>query len=439
MRWFYNLKTAFKLAIGFGFCIFLMAIQGLFAINKMAAVNRTAADLETNWMPSVRYLSEMNTNTSDFRVAELQHILSEKKEEMDAREQEMTAVLDRFNKTQEAYLPLISSPEEKRLHDQFTQQWANYMIEHEKVLALSRQNKNVEATALIRGASQQQFDLASDTLERLVALNVKGGVDASHAGNSLYVSARQMIFGVLFFAILVAFLIAGFLSRLFTLTLVRISERMETLRSNCMTDFNTAMTAMAAGDLTVSITPSTRPLAMTTRDEFGVMAHTFDRMLEQTQQSVVSYNAARLSLVQLIGAVSASAESVASTSAQLSASAEQTGSASAEIAHSMQEVAQATEQSSRASQEMAQGSEQQARSASEAAAQMEILHAAVRQVQSGGQQQQQAAQHANAGMREASKAVEEVARSSQQMARAAQQANAVAQKGVKPSSRRSRA
>jgi len=46
-------------------------------------------------MPRVRYVSDINTNTSDVRVAETEHILSQRKQKMDKSDQEMAAVLDK--------------------------------------------------------------------------------------------------------------------------------------------------------------------------------------------------------------------------------------------------------------------------------------------------------------------------------------------------------
>ncbi|MEO5935362.1 MAG: MCP four helix bundle domain-containing protein [Duganella sp.] len=179
MKWFSNLKMSSKLILSFAAVLTLTAVVAIFAIVQLARVNQTSTDMEINWMPSVRATSDMNTNTSDFRIAALQHILSADAAEMTRYEQEMAKIMEQFEKNRTEYVPLISSPEEKKMYEAFAKNWDEYLVEHKKVLALSRANANDEAKKLVRGNSQVQFDEASNDLLKLVNLNVAGGKQAS--------------------------------------------------------------------------------------------------------------------------------------------------------------------------------------------------------------------------------------------------------------------
>jgi methyl-accepting chemotaxis protein len=130
---------------------------GLFSFNKLADVNLTSTDMETNWMPSLKYVSDMNTNTSDFRVAELQHVLSLSDQEMSKYEKEIDKQNANLEANEKGYLPLISSDEERRSFDEFKTAWNSYLEIDKKIIDLSRQNKNEEAKSLLRGKSQELF------------------------------------------------------------------------------------------------------------------------------------------------------------------------------------------------------------------------------------------------------------------------------------------
>ncbi len=213
---FSNLKISLKILFSFGTVLLLTTFLGLFSIFQLARINQTSTDMETNWMPSIRAVSDMNTNTSDFRVNELQHILSVDEKEMAHYEKEMGNVTTDFEKNLAEYRGLISSPEEKRLFESFTRSWDQYLSEHKKILSLSRANKNNEAKALIRGDSQKYFDETSKTLVKLVDLNVDGGKAASKHGDELYATSRLAVIGVLIATLGLGALLAFFLTRSIT-------------------------------------------------------------------------------------------------------------------------------------------------------------------------------------------------------------------------------
>jgi methyl-accepting chemotaxis protein len=201
---FSNLKISLKLALAFLAVLSLTTFMGIFSIVELSQVNQTSTDMEVNWMPSVRVTSEMNTNTSDFRIAELQHILSTEDRDMAKYEQDMSRITATLEKNRTDYEKLISSPEEQKIYDLFKGNWNAYLAEHQKLLNLSRANKNDEAKALIRGSSQKMFDDASNELQKLVDLNVEGGKQASKTGDALYASSRTWIIAVLIAAVLVS-------------------------------------------------------------------------------------------------------------------------------------------------------------------------------------------------------------------------------------------
>ena len=179
MKWFYNMSISAKLITSFMVVLALSVFLGVFSVFQLAKVNQTSTDMEINWMPSVRTTSDMNTNTSDFRINETEHILSQTQEEMDTQEKDMSEVLALFDKNRAEYEKLISSAEERKLYDDFIKSWNSYLNVHEKLMAISRQNKTEEAKVLLRGESRKLFDTLSNDLHELATLNVKGGINAS--------------------------------------------------------------------------------------------------------------------------------------------------------------------------------------------------------------------------------------------------------------------
>ena len=315
MRWFFDLKIFAKLMGAFLAVLLLTVFLGMFSILQLSKVNEVATAMKVNWMPSVRVVSDMNTNTSDFRVAELQHILSTDDKEMAKYEKDMTMVAAGFEKNNVEYVKLISSPEERKIYDGFKKNWDEYLAEHRKVLALSRDNKNDEAKALIRGNSQTQFDEASDDLLKLVSLNVAGAKEASNEGDLRYANSRLWIIGVLVVAVSLGLLLAIGIARVISGPLKIASD---------------VAARVAAGDLTSKI-------EVTSKDETGKL-----------MQSLKDMNA---SLTKIVGEVRSGTDTIATASSQiaagnldLSSRTEQQASSLEETASSMEEMTSTVKQ-----------------------------------------------------------------------------------------------
>lgn len=147
----------------------------------------------------------MNTNTSDFRVAEYAHALSTDDADMARFEKELAAVKAEFEKNREAYVKLISSDQERTLYDSFAADWKAYLEVHARLLEASRKNETERARTLLDKEGRALYDRASATLLKLVVLNNDGGTAESQASEHVYSTARTaMVVGAL-----IALAIAG--------------------------------------------------------------------------------------------------------------------------------------------------------------------------------------------------------------------------------------
>ncbi len=321
MKWFYDMQIRNKLFSGFAVVIVLATALGAFAVVQLARVEQTSIDMEVNWMPSVRVTADMNTNMSDFRVAELQHILSLTEDEMQRYDQVLADVAKTLDKNRKEYEPLISSKEERALYEQFSKEWDDYLRDHQKILSLSRANKNDEAKALIRGPSQKHFHEASDILLKLVNLNVEGGKIASHEGNMLYRSSRLTIIGVILACVVLGPLIAMFIARSVSLPL---RHAMQVARS------------IADNDLTVRI-------ESLSADEVGELMRAMKEMVARLAATVGTVRSTSEQVASTADQLLAASTHVSQASQQQSAAASNTAAAVEEVTVSIRSVAQNAE------------------------------------------------------------------------------------------------
>jgi methyl-accepting chemotaxis protein len=429
MFWFSNLKTVYKLAIGFGLAAFFTLLVGFVSIAGMARMDASAKLLKSDSTNGIRQIFVISRGINLFRVLQYQHILDSDASAMDQLEQRMQSVRSEVETNLADYEKTVTQPEDGSNLQELKQRWNSYLETAEPIRIEARKNNDKGASALMQGESLTRFKAVSEIRDKMVEWNAQRGDQLAHEATKTYLNGRTITIWSMIGAVLCCLFLGWTISRLITQPLVQLSERMQRLQSVCITGLNNAVTAMAEGDLTVGLEATTQPLSISRKDELGQIAATFNGMLTRTQETVQAFTAAQESLRHLIGSVAENATTVTAMSVQLSSSAEQTGQAARNIEQSIQEVASAANQSATTSQEMACGSEQQAKSATSVTNAMATLKATVTQVKASGQRQQQAVQEADSGIKQTTASVDEVAKAMNQMAASARKTADVARSG----------
>ena len=218
-----NMKVMGKLNLGFGIILVFLLALGIISIQKMGVVNDQSTILAENWMPSIKVVEEINTNTSDLRIAEFQHVLSQKAEEMKKAEEAINSVLSTMKTNRAEYEKLISSPEEQALYDTFSKKFDKYMEIHKRLLVVSSQNKTEEAQKILYEGEKVFNDYSNDLLT-LVKINVDGGQKASITGDEIYQQAEILMITIIIIAFLLGIFIAFLITRSITSSLKELQD-----------------------------------------------------------------------------------------------------------------------------------------------------------------------------------------------------------------------
>ncbi|MBL7996037.1 MCP four helix bundle domain-containing protein [bacterium] len=172
-----------------------LVLCGLTGITLfMAGIHGKSNEINNNWLPSVIHVSNINKLTSDFRINELQHILSLTNDQMNAYESEIAHITDLINGELRMYEPLITTPLEKTLYADFVNKWNEYLKQHRQMVGLSRENRNEEAKILIRDRSDMLFKEYSLSLKALVAENRHlAHIETAEGRNLLWLSIANIL------------------------------------------------------------------------------------------------------------------------------------------------------------------------------------------------------------------------------------------------------
>ncbi|MFG6441826.1 methyl-accepting chemotaxis protein [Pelomonas margarita] len=329
-------KIGPRLAAAMALMLALLLLLSAVAVFQMLAMRAQTDDITDNWLPSVSLTNQMNTNTSDYRIAETGHVLATTDEAMAARNAQLAAALKDLEKNRSAYAKLISSPEEQKLYDSFANEWTAYLAVHARLHALSSKNENEQALALLNGESQKLFDSSSALLLKLVALNNQGAEAARVAAGAAFTTGRLVIFITLGASVAIALLMARLLIRSITVPLQRAVEVAD---------------AVAEGDLRQTVDAHGN-------DEAALLMRALERMRQGLTTTVSSVRANAES-------VSTASSQIAQGNADLSQRTEEQASALQQTAATMSELSSTV----RSNADNARQADQLARSASEAARQ----------------------------------------------------------------------
>ncbi|MEO6418721.1 MAG: methyl-accepting chemotaxis protein [Polyangiaceae bacterium] len=383
MKSFVDLKVTNRLILGFLGVLAIMAGLGAYSIATFAEVNRTAIDIETNWLPSVRYASDMNTNTSDFRVAELQHILSPEPEQMDHFEAVLRRQLASLEKNEAAYVKLVRSDEERRHYEAFKKGWMEYLVQHDKMIELSRANRKDDAKAMVR-SSQRLFLQLCDELLILIELEAKGANAAAAKGDALYASSRMWILVLFSGATVFGLGLALFIARGIGRPATALAEVANELAHGELGSTISIDTRDEIGDVARSF----REVQTTIKEVMAETHHVIDAAREGYldtrgdedkyqgiyRELVVGLNEVLLVFVAPIRAVSetvtvlsGSSHELATVSLQMNASAQETSAQANAVAAASEQVSKSAQSISTASEEMVSSIKEISRSTATAA------------------------------------------------------------------------
>ena len=74
LRWIKDLKTSYKLGIGFGICLAFTCVLGGTALSQMADLNRTSEEIATHTLPNAIKLAKLNSAIKQFRLTQYRYV-----------------------------------------------------------------------------------------------------------------------------------------------------------------------------------------------------------------------------------------------------------------------------------------------------------------------------------------------------------------------------
>ena len=236
-----KLSIRAKVIAVIAFMLVAMSGMGLLAIRSMQMINAHTVEIASSWLPSVRVLGELRTDINLFRIALRAHVMAETLEAKAANDKRLAGILERIAKDRKAYEPMISSPEERSIYENWSRAWDKYITGVQEVIQLSRQSIGRIPTEASEAISKKVAVIAAESdafLEKSIVLNNTGADTATRQAAEGYNFAFWTVLGII-----AAVMVCGFGVGLY---LVRDL-------SNGIASIVKPMQALGSGDLTAEV------------------------------------------------------------------------------------------------------------------------------------------------------------------------------------------
>lgn len=191
-------KKLFLLSITLMVSLVIVGGSSLILMNK---INNSTTIMSENWLPSVITSEEINTKTSDYRILELGHIMSEDSQKTEYDSKINSAKTD-LNNTIAGYEDLITNETDRKLIETIKEQWNEYISISEQVLTLSRNKETDRATEVMREESRELFDELSANCLQLAEFNKEGASTESKKSDQRF--WLSMVFTIVIFLVSLA-------------------------------------------------------------------------------------------------------------------------------------------------------------------------------------------------------------------------------------------
>ncbi|MGL6409168.1 methyl-accepting chemotaxis protein [Aeromonas veronii] len=305
-----------------------------FSINRLDSANRDLGYVTDNTVPSISLIKEVQADFYELHSLVQTHVLNTDSSRMQQIETGITEIQGQITSLLDKYkAEMLSNDEDRRLTDDDQRIVAQYYQEIDKVLQLSRQNKNDEARDMLAGEAYGLFQQFAKAIELHVNFNMDLGLALKKQGQENYDNSLQTL---LFIAGGTTVLTLGLFVWLFNQVANPLRTAMDIL-TRIQRDLNFTLRA-----------------DVKQQDEIGLTLNAVNRLLDTLQQTFTEFSVGSLQIKSTAESLSQAAQHLASSANQANDATSLIAAGVEEMTVSITDISQRTQETSRITNESGQ-------------------------------------------------------------------------------------
>ncbi|MCC0567219.1 MULTISPECIES: HAMP domain-containing methyl-accepting chemotaxis protein [Brevibacillus] len=195
-----------KVLVGFIVLLCLLLLASTISLFLMGKIGNKAEEINTNWMPSVLVLGDLDEDITNLPMIISQIGLETDLDKINALEVQVNNALKDIEQKRAEYEKLISSDEEKEIYSSFSTHWEAYAQQIPAVLQVARNTDTAKTVAAIN-RTQAQWTDAKKVISSLVELNGNGANAATSNAVSLNNTGFITVIAISVIAIVIGILL----------------------------------------------------------------------------------------------------------------------------------------------------------------------------------------------------------------------------------------
>lgn len=260
-----NLKVSEKLKAYRVSMIALVVFVGIMSIALGLVINSKVHEITDVWSPSMAYVQELDTLTSDYRLKQYGHLVAADSAGIASYEKELESVNLQIEEMSAQFQAIITTKFERELYEDIKVKWESYKKQSEEILVLSRAGKVEEAGVMMVAGIYDTYNDFCQSFEELLEYENQQLEQAKYVVRLVVVIMVAGIIAVIVFAVMVATAIGNTIGKMITEPLSQVEE---------------AVVCMRDGDFS-----KTDLLTYESEDELGVVEY----KLKETLTNLTNY------------------------------------------------------------------------------------------------------------------------------------------------------
>jgi len=313
MNFYYNMKIARKLLIGFILVAIIAGIVGVVGIVNLKDMAANDQILYNNMTKPMKYGDEISVTFQKVRNYSRDMIMANNAAEVEKYYSNIKDCSAAIDASQVELQKCIISDEAQVLYDEYVKSRKAYVANLNDLYNICLVNDDVSAMALLRGEMVDNCNAEQTAIDNLMQKMVDAGAAKSAENSSTANTATVTMIILAVGGVFISIVLGVFISRII---------------SNPINKLSRAAELIADGDLNIE-------LDIDTKDEIGMLARSFRRMSDNLNETMTNINASSEQ-------VASGSKQVSESSMALSQGATEQASSIEELTASIEEIASQT-------------------------------------------------------------------------------------------------
>jgi methyl-accepting chemotaxis protein len=231
-----NIPIGRKFKLAFGIVCLLCTALGLYSYLTYWDVAKKTRAMDQDFLPSIIHLSDMRGALDVLRRQDLDLLVCSSAECLTQHSALRRKAIETFEDKMKRYEPLVDAGEERNDFDATVSAYTHYREESDHGAALAASGKKSETLAFLGSeASVENFDRVLNSLQSLLAYNVKEGQKAAEEDSSVSLRAGWIEAFATLLIVALCILVGTVLTRVTAPRIARATLMLERLASKDLT------------------------------------------------------------------------------------------------------------------------------------------------------------------------------------------------------------